>query len=120
MGLAGCRAQWIPNPLSSRDARGVSAEFERDLIRDRVLAGMRRAKAQGRHFGRPRQHRFDTDEARELVASGLSLRAVARQLGTHPYLVSARCWLQGEVLNGELAVVAVVERGGGEAGAAGE
>lgn len=64
------------------------SEFERDLIRDRVMAGLRRAKAQGRHLGRPRQHRFDTDEARELVASGLSLRAVARQLGTHPYLVS--------------------------------
>src|ERR671918_1242850 len=64
------------------------AEFERDLIRDRVLAGMRRAKAQGRHLGRPRQHRFDTEEARELVAGGLSLRAVARQLGTHPYMVS--------------------------------
>jgi len=64
------------------------AEFERDLIRDRVMAGLRRAKAQGRRLGRPRQHRFDADEARELVAGGLSLRAVARQLGTHPYLVS--------------------------------
>jgi DNA invertase Pin-like site-specific DNA recombinase len=64
------------------------SEFERDLIRDRVMAGLRRAKAQGRRLGRPRQHQFDADEARELVATGLSLRAVARQLGTHPFLVS--------------------------------
>lgn len=28
------------------------AEFERDLIRDRVIIGIRRAKAQGRLFGR--------------------------------------------------------------------
>ena len=64
------------------------SEFERDLIRDRVMAGLRRAKAQGRRLGRPRQHQFDAEEARELVASGLSLRAVARRLGTHPFLVS--------------------------------
>ncbi len=29
------------------------AEFERDLIRDRIHAGLRRAKAQGKRFGRP-------------------------------------------------------------------
>jgi len=29
------------------------AEFERDLIRDRVLAGLRRARAEGQHLGRP-------------------------------------------------------------------
>src|SRR5205823_11255826 len=32
------------------------AEFERDLIRERVIAGVRRARAQGRHLGRPRKH----------------------------------------------------------------
>ncbi len=60
------------------------SEFERDLIRDRVMAGLRRAKAQSRRLGRPRQHQFDAEEARELVASGLSLRAVARRLGLTP------------------------------------
>jgi DNA invertase Pin-like site-specific DNA recombinase len=64
------------------------AEFERDLIRDRVLAGMRRARAQGRRLGRPRVHRVDAEEARELLASGLGLRAVARQLGVHPSAVA--------------------------------
>lgn len=32
------------------------AEFERDLIRERVIAGIRRARAQGRRLGRPRIH----------------------------------------------------------------
>jgi hypothetical protein len=29
------------------------AEFERDCIRDRIRAGMRSARAKGRHIGRP-------------------------------------------------------------------
>ena len=40
------------------------AEFERDLIRDRVIAGVRRARAQGRHLGRPRKHHVDAERAR--------------------------------------------------------
>jgi len=63
------------------------AEFERDLIRDRVLAGLRRAKAQGRHLGRPPRNQIDTDEARVLAAEGLSLRAIARRLNAHPMAV---------------------------------
>ncbi len=59
------------------------AEFERDLIRDRVIAGLRRARAQGRRLGRPRTHPIDLGEARELLAQGLSLRAVARRFGSH-------------------------------------
>ena len=64
------------------------SEFERDLIRDRVIAGLRRAKAQGKTLGRPRRHHVDATKARELVAQGLSLRAVARALHTHPMTVS--------------------------------
>jgi DNA invertase Pin-like site-specific DNA recombinase len=33
---------------------GAIAEFERERIRERVLAGLRRARAQGRRLGRPR------------------------------------------------------------------
>jgi DNA invertase Pin-like site-specific DNA recombinase len=56
------------------------AEFERDLIRDRVLAGLKRAKAQGKRLGRPREYEFDAGRARELKAQGHSLRAIARAL----------------------------------------
>jgi DNA invertase Pin-like site-specific DNA recombinase len=64
------------------------AEFERDLIRDRVLAGLRRAKAQGRRLGRPRVHHVDVDRVRALLSEGLSLCAVARKLQLHPTTVS--------------------------------
>ena len=33
---------------------GVFSEFEREMIRERVLSGMARAKSQGRHCGRPK------------------------------------------------------------------
>ena len=33
---------------------GAFAEFERNLIRERVVAGVRRAQANGVHCGRPK------------------------------------------------------------------
>jgi DNA invertase Pin-like site-specific DNA recombinase len=57
------------------------AEFERDLIRDRVLAGIRRAKAAGIHCGRPRKHDISTEDVIALYAEGLSLSAIGRRLG---------------------------------------
>jgi DNA invertase Pin-like site-specific DNA recombinase len=56
------------------------SEFERDLIRDRVLAGLRRAKSQGVRLGRPRVL-VDRARAERLLAAGQSLRTVARALG---------------------------------------
>lgn len=47
------------------------AEFERDLTRDRVLAGLKRARAHGRRGGRPRA-RFDLARAQRLLAEGRS------------------------------------------------
>jgi DNA invertase Pin-like site-specific DNA recombinase len=41
-------------------------EFERDLIRELVVAGIRRARAQGRRLGRPRLYRVDLAEVRRL------------------------------------------------------
>ncbi len=64
------------------------AEFERDLIRDRVIAGLRRARAQGRQLGRPPRYRVNRQEAQRLRAAGVSLRGVARVLGVHPSAVS--------------------------------
>jgi DNA invertase Pin-like site-specific DNA recombinase len=43
---------------------GAIAEFERDLIRERVIAGMARARRQGRRLGRPRVHVVDAARAR--------------------------------------------------------
>jgi DNA invertase Pin-like site-specific DNA recombinase len=67
---------------------GAVAQFERDLIRERVLAGIRRAQAQGRRLGRPRKYTVDSNRVRDLLGQGLSLRAVARSLGVHPSAIS--------------------------------
>jgi DNA invertase Pin-like site-specific DNA recombinase len=56
------------------------SEFERDLIRDRVLAGLKRARAHGQRLGRPRAA-FDLAQARRLLSEGQSIRTVARLLG---------------------------------------
>lgn len=61
----------------------VFAEFERDLIRERVVAGVRRARALGKHLGRPRIHHVDVARALALRAEGHSWRATARALGVH-------------------------------------
>jgi DNA invertase Pin-like site-specific DNA recombinase len=56
------------------------AEFERELIRERVRAGLDAARARGKRLGRPK---CDVDGARiaELRAQGRSWRTIGRQLG---------------------------------------
>lgn len=56
------------------------AEFEREIIRERVKAGMGAAKAKGKHCGRPHAC-FDRKRALELKARGFSGRSIAKQLG---------------------------------------
>ena len=56
------------------------AELERSLIIERVRAGMRRAKLEGRRLGRP-PLRIDTDAIIRDRASGLSLGQLAKAYG---------------------------------------
>lgn len=56
------------------------AEFERSLIQERIYAGLRRARAQGKRLGRP-PIPIDVDRVRTLRQEGLSLRAIAREVG---------------------------------------
>src|ERR1700690_2019595 len=56
------------------------AEFERELIRDRVRSGLRNAKAKGKTLGRPRVV-VDAAKIAGLRASGLSWRDVSKELG---------------------------------------
>jgi len=53
--------------------------MEREIIRERVRAGVRVAKAQGTALGRPRRV-FRRDEAQRLRAEGLSWRKIAQAL----------------------------------------
>ena len=56
------------------------AEFERELIRDRVKSGLTLARAKGKRLGRPRRI-VDRDRIVALRAQGSSWRKVAAQLG---------------------------------------
>ena len=57
---------------------GAIAEFERERIRERILAGLQRAKAQGVRLGRPRRR---IDPERLATVAGLPEREAARRLG---------------------------------------
>ena len=56
------------------------AELERELIRERVTAGVRAAKARGKQVGRPKRI-FRRDEVIRLRAEGVSWRDIAKNLG---------------------------------------
>lgn len=58
------------------------AAYERELIRERVLAGQARAKAAGVKFGRPRTITENTKETVRLLRDqGVGIRKIARTLG---------------------------------------
>jgi DNA invertase Pin-like site-specific DNA recombinase len=58
----------------------VFGELEAAIIKERVNAGLARAKAQGKKLGRPRVADTVEDRIRELRASGLGIKAIAKQL----------------------------------------
>jgi DNA invertase Pin-like site-specific DNA recombinase len=63
---------------------GVFAEFERAMIRERVMAGLSRAKADGTQLGRRRLEDSDAEKAAAIVAAranGTGVRRIARELG---------------------------------------
>lgn len=59
---------------------GAVAELERQLIAERVRAGLRNARTKGRQLGRPVVE-ADVSELSRLRAQGRSLAAIARELG---------------------------------------
>jgi DNA invertase Pin-like site-specific DNA recombinase len=65
------------------------AQLERDLIRERVTAGIRNAQAKGKKLGRPK-NAVDREHILELKAQGLSLRQIAAKLGVGYGTVRAR------------------------------
>jgi hypothetical protein len=56
------------------------AQLERDLIRERVSASVRNARACGKELGRPRRI-VDHDRLVRMKAEGASLRQIAEALG---------------------------------------
>ena len=68
---------------------GAVAELERDLIRERVAAGIKSARKRGIRFGRPRV--LDDGQrarVRRLRSAGHSIRRIAKTLGVSKSAVS--------------------------------
>lgn len=59
---------------------GVFSEFERALIRERVMAGLTRARASGIKLGRPSIEQAKAIEIKTLLAQGNGVRKIARTL----------------------------------------
>lgn len=59
---------------------GAMAEFERELIRERVSAGIQAARRRGARIGRPRVY-ANADKVRALRAAGVPWREVSKRLG---------------------------------------
>jgi len=60
---------------------GVFAEFEREIIAERVRAGMATARAKGKCVGRPKASEETRQRIRELRAQGMGVLKVAREVG---------------------------------------
>jgi DNA invertase Pin-like site-specific DNA recombinase len=65
------------------------AQLERDLIRERVSAGLRNARANGKKLCRPKSA-VGRERILELKAQGRSLRQIAANLGVGYGTVRAR------------------------------
>jgi DNA invertase Pin-like site-specific DNA recombinase len=68
---------------------GAFGEFEREMIRERVLSGMRRAKAQGKHIGRPK---IDPSKREAIIAAlnepgRAGVRVIAKRFSVSPTTV---------------------------------
>lgn len=59
---------------------GAVAELERSLIQERVIAGVRRAQAAGKHCGRPKVE-LDLRPALAMLDQGHGLKTTAKALG---------------------------------------
>ena len=61
---------------------GVFAEFERSIIRERINAGLARAKSNGKRLGRPRVDQEVEEAIRDaLTKRDKGMRKIARELG---------------------------------------
>jgi DNA invertase Pin-like site-specific DNA recombinase len=65
------------------------AQLERDLIRERVSAGIRNARANGKQLGRPKRV-VDRDRILQMRVGGLSLQQIAATLGVGYGTIHAR------------------------------
>ena len=59
----------------------IFAQFEREILRERVKAGLAQARRHGKLHGRPPSVAHRVPDVQQLAAAGLSQSAIARQWG---------------------------------------
>ena len=59
----------------------IFAQFEREILRERVKAGIAQARRRGKRHGRPPTVAHRAPDVQRLAAAGLSQSAIARPLG---------------------------------------
>jgi DNA invertase Pin-like site-specific DNA recombinase len=70
---------------------GAVAEFERELLRERVKAGMTQARRAGKRIGRPALRHFgpaELERIRLLRTQGASVRKLATTFGTTQWMIA--------------------------------
>jgi DNA invertase Pin-like site-specific DNA recombinase len=70
---------------------GAVAEFEREMLRERVKAGMAHAKRSGKHIGRPARRSFlatEIERMRLLRSQGASVRKLATDFETTQWMAA--------------------------------
>jgi DNA invertase Pin-like site-specific DNA recombinase len=63
---------------------GVFAEFERAMIRERVMTGLARARAEGKQLGRRPVEQSNAKKVKQVLAlrsQGIGIRRIAREVG---------------------------------------
>jgi putative DNA-invertase from lambdoid prophage Rac len=74
-----------PRPFSGKlffTIVAAFAQFEREIIRERVIAGLENARSKGKVLGRPRLGDSLIEKAKELRKQGMSYRQIGRELET--------------------------------------
>ena len=70
---------------------GAVAEFERELLRERVKSGMAQARRSGKRIGRPALRRFgcaELERIREMRRQGTSVRKLAKDFATTQWMIA--------------------------------
>jgi DNA invertase Pin-like site-specific DNA recombinase len=70
---------------------GAVAEFEREMLRERVKAGMAQARRSGKQIGRPALRHFSAKDIEQLQsrrAKGASIRKLAKDFATTQWMIS--------------------------------
>ena len=84
---------------------GAVAEFEREMLRERVRAGMAQARRSGKNVGRPVKRKLiagEIEKMRGLRSQWASIRQLATQFGTSQWMAS-RLTAQSGTIQGATA-----------------